>query len=166
MPWDFSQEYACISFDRVVPEEELRSMLAELAINLLDRQKHNTDRLDQLEDTTDEIESGEITREQGLEQIIEIFQNFLREIDHGQDCTNLIVLAEYNSEYYDTDMAREIAKHLFAKTNRSHFVWRRAAFDKHGAYSHQWIGFWANTQIELVDTDEYFAKQFAVQAAS
>ena len=95
MSWNFSQEYACISFDRIVPEEELRSMLAELAINLLDRQLSKADCFDLLEDIVYEIENGEITREEALEQITDISQKFLQEIDHGRNCTSINVLSEY-----------------------------------------------------------------------
>jgi hypothetical protein len=164
MSWDYSQEYACISFDRVVQEEELRSMLAELSIKLLNLHLRDPYSLYHLEDTACELENQEITREQALEQITEISQNFLREIDHEADSTSLIVIADEESEYSDTDMAKEIAKHLFSKTKESHFIWRRAAFDKYGAYSHQWIGFWQDGQIELIHTDDYFASQFAAAA--
>lgn len=166
MSLNISQEYACISFDRIVPEEELRSMLAELAINLLDRQLSKADRFDQLEDITYELENGEITREEALEQITDASQNFLQKIDHIQDCTSINVLAEYDSECHDTEMGKEIAKHLFAKSNESHFIWRRLAFDRYGAYSHQWIGFWEDHKVEMIDADEYFAKQFSVLAAA
>ena len=166
MSWNYSQEYACISFDRAVPEAELRSMLAELAITLLDRQQGKVNCLDQLEDIANEVETGEISREEALEQITDISQNFLQNIDHSDDCTSLLVLSEYQSEYYDTDMAKEIAKHLFAKTNQSHFIWRSAAFDNGGAYSHQWVGFRAEQQVVLVHTDEYFARQFPVPVSA
>jgi len=164
MSWDYSQEYACISFDRAVPEEELRSMLAELAINLLNLHLRDPYSLYNLEDTASELENQEITREQALEQITEISQNYLREINHTEDRTSLLVLADYESEYHDSDMAAEIAKHLFSKTRQSHFIWRRAAFDKYGAYSHQCIGFWKEGQIELINTEEYFESQFASAA--
>ena len=166
MSSEYSQEYACISFDRIVPEEELCSMLAELAINLLDRQLSKADRFDQLEDITYELENGEITREEALEQIPDASQSYLREIDYTKDCTSINVLSEYQSESYDTDMAVEIAKHLFAKSNKSHFIWRRASFDNYGAYSHQWIGFLEDHKVEMIDADKYFAKQFSVLAAA
>jgi hypothetical protein len=166
MSWNHSEEYTCISFDRVVPEKELRLILAELSVNLLDRHLSKADCLDQLEDIAYEIENGKITREQALEQAAEISYNFLRNIDHTAGCTSVTVLAEYDSEYYDADMAQEIAKHLFAKTNESHFIWHTAAFDRYGSYSHQWIGFWQDGKIELVHTDEYFTKQFAIPAAA
>ena len=166
MSWNFDQEYACISFDRIVPEEELRSMLAELSINLLDRQLSNADCFYKLEDITYELENGEITREKALEQIADVSQKFLQKIEHIQDCTSITVLSEYDSEYDDTEMGKEIAKHLFAKSNESHFIWRRAAFDNGGAYSHQWIGFWEDHKIELIYADDYFAKQFSVSASA
>ena len=162
MSFNFSQEYTSIAFDRVVPEGQLRSMLAELAITLLDRQLSKSVCLDQLEDIVFYIENGEITKDQALEQITEISRNFIREIDHGNGSTSLMVLAEYDSEYYDMDMAKEIAKFLFAKSKQSHFIWRLASFDKYGAYSHQWIGFWEDGKIEMVYADEYFASQFAL----
>ena len=165
MSWNFSQEYACISFDRIVPEEELRSMLAELAINLLDRQLSKADCFDQLEDIVYEIENCEITREEALEQIADISQKFLQDIDHGQNCTSINVVAEYDSECHDTEMGKEIAKHLFVKTNKSHFIWHRAAFDKCGAYSHQWIGFRTEQEIKLVYADEFCAKIFPLLGA-
>ena len=162
----FEQEYACISFDRIVPEEELRSMLAELSINLLDRQLSKADLFYQLEEITYDLENGEITREKALEQITDVSQKFLQKIEHIQDCTSITVLAEYDSEFYDTEVGKEIAKHLFAKSNESHFIWRRAAFDTSGAYSHQWIGFWEDHKIELIDADDYFAKQFSVSVSA
>ena len=162
MSFNFSQEYTWLSFDRVVPEGQLHSMLADLAIILLDRQLSKSVCLDQLEDIVYDIENGEITKDQALEQITEISRNFLRDIDFGQYSTSFTVLTEYDSEYDDVEMAKEIAKFLFAKTRQSHFVWRSAAFDKHGAYSHQWIGFRKDGKIEMVCADEYFASQFAL----
>ena len=166
MSWNFEQEYACISIDRIVPEEELCSMLAELSINLLDRQLSKADLFDQLEDITYDLENGEITREKALEQITDVSQNFLQKIEHIQECTSITVLSGYDSEFYDTEMGKEIAKHLFAKSNESHFIWRCAAFDNGGAYSHQWIGFWEDHKIELIDADDYFAKQFSILASA
>ena len=166
MSSEYSQEYARISFDRVVPEEELRTMLADLSIKLLDRQLSKSDHFSQLEDITDEIENDVITRAEASEQITDISQNYLREIDYANDCTSLLVLSEYQSESYDTDIAIEIAKHLFAKSSKSHFIWRTASFDNYGAYSHQWIGFWEDHKVEMIDADEYFTKQFAIPAAA
>ena len=141
-------------------------MLAELAPSLLDLQLRDPHSLYDLEDTVYELENQEITREQALEQISKISEQFLRKIDHTEDRTSLLVLADYNSEYSDTEMAKEIAKYLFSKTNQSHFTWRMAASDKYGSYSHQWIGFREGEQVRLVSSDEYCEKQFSVLASA
>jgi hypothetical protein len=166
MSWDYSQEYACLSFDHAVPEEELRSMLAELSASILQQHISTGEGIWCAEEIAYCLREGELDLQGATEQLTDIAFLYLDQINHTDEGTELVVRSEYDSEYSDDDMAQEIAKHLFAKTKQSHFIWRSAAFDNHGAYSHQWIGFWENQKIELVHTDDYFEKQFAVLASA
>ena len=166
MSWDYSQEYACLSFDRVVPEEELRSMLAELAAGILQQHINTGEGIEGAEDIAYDLREGALELQAATNQLTDEAFMYLDQINHTDQGTELIVRSEYDSEYADEEMAQEIAKHLFAKTNESHFIWCRAAFDNRGAYSHQWIGFWENGKIELIHTYEYFQKQFANPTAA
>jgi hypothetical protein len=166
MSWNYSQEYACISFDRVVPEVEIRSMLSELAPGILQEYVDTGECFGHAEETAYDYREGNLDLQGATDQLVDIAFLYLDQINQTDEGTELLVRSEYDTEYYDDDLAQEIAKHLFAKSNHSHFIWRRAAFDNCGAYSHQWIGFRAEQQIVLVHTDEYFAKQISVPVSA
>jgi len=52
----------------------------------------------------------------------------------------LTVRSEYDSEYYDTDFADQLAGYLFSKSHNPYFLICHAAFSDWGGSSHPWIG--------------------------
>jgi len=162
MSWIFVQEHACISFDRVVSEEDLSGMLAELATGIIQNNVDTGECPDHLEDIFYDFKEGNIDTKSASGQIVDAAFMYLDQINHSEKGTDLLVRTNNDEEYYDSTFAQEIAKHLFSKTSMPCFNWRSTTFDKSGGSSDLWIGFWENDQIELIHTDNYFAKQFAV----
>jgi len=100
-----------------------------------------------------------------LTQIEDKLWPYLDQIETSEGKTSLIVRSEYDSDYDDTEVADEIAKHLFSKTGNTHFIMRSAAFDNCGGYSHQWIGYLKEGEVVLKHTDKYFREMFEKQPA-
>jgi hypothetical protein len=165
MSWNVSYQYACLEFKQELPEKEIRSMLAELAPILL--QKHQAVPRDflSLELIALDLEDGSISDPQALTKVEDVLWSYLDHIETTEGKTSLVVRSEYDSDYYDTDIADEIAKYLFLKTGNTHFIMRSAAFDKCGGYSHQWIGYPKEGEVVLEHTDDYFREMFEIQTA-
>ena len=165
MSWNISYKYACIEFKQELPEKEIRSMLAELAPILLQKHQADPDVFWSLEDIALDIEDASISEEQALAKIEGVLWSYLNHIETAEGKTSLIVRSEDDSDYEDTEIADEITKLLFSKTGNTHFIMRSAAFDNHGGYSHQWIGYQKEGEIVLKHTDEYFEEMFGKQPA-
>ncbi len=158
-----SYHYACIQFEQEFSDSEIRFMLKEFAPIIL--QKHQACPHDFLsvEEIALDLEDGSINNEQALQQIEDMLWRYVDKIEATDGKTNLIVRSECDSDYDDSEVADEIAKHLFSKTGNTHFIMRSAAFDKCGGYSHQWIGYLKDGKITLKHTDEFFQQMFASQ---
>jgi hypothetical protein len=165
MSWNFSYQYACLEFKQELSEKEIRSMLAEIAPILLQKHQVNPNDFWSLEEIALDLEDGSISNAQALTQIENKLRLYLDQIEMIGGKTNLIVRSEYDSDYDDTEIAGEIAKHLFSKTGDTHFIMRSAAFDNSGGYSHQWIGYFKEGEIVLKHTDEYLREMFDIQPA-
>ena len=165
MSWNFSYQYACLEFKQELSEKEIRAMLAELAPILLRKHQVNPNDFWSLEEIALDLEDSSISIAQALAQIENKLWSYLVQIEMTEGKANLIVRSEYDSDYDDTEIAEEIAKHLFSKTGNTHFIMRSAAFDNGGGYSHQWIGYFKEGEIVLKHTDEYFRAMFDIQPA-
>jgi len=165
MSLNSSYQYACLEFKQESSEKEIRSMLAELAPVLL--RKHQTSPNDfwSLEEIALDLEDGSISNAQAYTQITNKLWLYLDQIKIIEGKTNLVVRSEYDSDYDDTEIANEIAKHLFLKAGDTHFIMRSAAFDNCGGYSHQWIGYFKGGEVVLNHTDEYFREMFDTKPA-
>jgi hypothetical protein len=165
MSWNLSYQYSCLEFKQELSEKEIRSMLAELAPILLQKHQANPNDFWSLEEIALDLEDGSTSEAQALTQIEDKLWPYLVQIEMIEGKTTLIVRSEYDSDYADTEIADEIAKHLFSKTGSTHFIMRSAAFDNCGGYSHQWIGYLKEGEIVLKHTDEYFREMFEIQPA-
>jgi hypothetical protein len=165
MSWNLSYQYACLEFKQELSETEIRSMLAELAPIILQKHKANPNDFWSLEEIALDLEDGSISDMQALTKIENALWLYLDKIEMAEGKTTLIVRSEYDSDYDDTEVADEIAKHLFLKTGNTHFIMRSAAFDKCGGYSHQWIGYFKEGEVALKHTDDYFQQMFESQPA-
>jgi len=165
MSFDLSYCYACIDFSRELSEKEIRSMLAELAPILLQKHQAKTNDFWSLEEIALDLENGSINNVEALTKIEDLLWLYLDEIETVEGETSLLVRSEYDSDYGETEVADEIAKHLFSKTGNTHFIMRSAAFDNCGGYSHQWIGYLKEGEVVLKHTDKYFREMFEKQPA-
>jgi hypothetical protein len=165
MSWNISYRYAFLEFKQELPEKEIRSMLAELAPILLQKHQADPNNFWSFEEIALDIEDASISEEQALTKIEGALWSYLNHIETVEGKTSLIVRSEYDSDYADTDIADEIAKHLFSKTGNTHFITCSAAFDNCGGYSHQWIGYFKEGEIVLKHTHEYFEEMFGKQPA-
>ena len=75
---------------------------------------------------------------------------------------SLIVEAQYEGDADNFDLCKEISKFLFSKTSNFYFLMRSAATDQAGSYSHQWVGFWRDDEVVVLNTAAYFDQLFAV----
>jgi len=160
MSWNISYQYACLQFKQELSEKEIRSMLAELAPILLQKHQASPNDFWSLEEIALDLEDGSTSEAQALTQIEDKLWPYLDQIETSKGKTSLIVRSEYDSDYGDTEVADEIAKHLFSKTGNTHFIMRSAAFDNGGGYAHQWIGYLMEGEVVLKHTDEYFNEMF------
>ena len=160
-----SSSYTCIEFQDQLSDNDLSSMIAVLAPIVLHKHQASMTEFSSIEEIALELDDDVITEEDALDKIQEVIWLYLDCIETTVNKTSLVVRSEDDSDYDDFELFREIAKHLFAKTQNTHFLLRSAAFDKGGAYSHQWIGYVKDGEVVLVHTDDYFEQMFERQPA-
>ena len=162
MSWISAQDHTCISFDRVVPEAEFRSMRSELAPGILQEYVDTGECFGHAEESVYDYREGNLDLQGATDQLVDIAFLYLDQINQTDEGTKLLVRSDNDEEYWDSSFAQEVAMHLFAKTSMPSFLWNTTVFDCSGVSTDQWIGFRTEQQIVLVHTDEYFARQFPI----
>jgi hypothetical protein len=166
MSWSTSYQYACIEFQQEFSVKEIRLMLAELPPIILEKHQASPHHFWGIEEIALDLEGGSISKDHALNTIEESLWLYVDQVETAHGKTTLIVRSDDDeSDYGDSEIAHEVAKHLFSKTGNTHFIMRSAAFDKCGGYSHQWIGYLKKGEVVLKHTDEYFQQMFEIQPA-
>jgi hypothetical protein len=164
MSWSTSYQYACIEFSQEFSKKEIRLMAAELAPIILQKYQASPNHFWGIEEIALELEVGSISKDDALNTIEESLWPYIDQIETANGKTTLVVRSDdEESDYGDSEIAHEVAKHLFSKTGNTHFIIRSAAFDNCGGYSHQWIGYLKDGEVVLKHTDEYFQQMFEIQ---
>ena len=165
MSYYHSEEYAHIEFDRPVPEEELRSMLAELAAGVIQQYELTGTFPDHAEDALQSFANGEHNQQAAIQEIADAAQQYIDCLEYDGDRTKIKIYAEYQSEHcWDSEFAEEVAKHLFSKTSMSHFTWHFSSFSEYGGEGSESIGFRQGNQVVLLGIEEYLQRQLALSA--
>lgn len=164
MSYIYSKEYCSISFGRLVTEDGLRSMLSELAPGILHQYVETGQCLGHAEEVAYQFREGEYDLESATDQITDIATLYLDQIVHTEQGTQLVVRSEGDEDHWDCEMAEEIAKHLFAKSDQNHFIWHSVTFDGCEGDSCESIGFRKNGRVLIVDTATYLSELLTTAA--
>ena len=141
MSWNVEYRYAALELQEIKSPEELHLLLQSFASIILQEYRETEKSPDGMDDVFCDLEHGEFSSDDEIiKAISDVSALYLDTIQHREDGTILTVRSEYDSEYYDTDFADQLACCLFAKSHNPYFLIRHAAFDKAGGYSHFWIG--------------------------
>lgn len=141
MSWNLEYRYAALELQEIKSPEELHLLLQSFASSILQEYRETANIPDCMEDVAWDMEHGEFSSDDEIiKAITQIASLYLDEVEHTEDGATLTVRSEYDSEYYDTDFADQLAGYLFSKSHNPYFLIRHAAFSDWGGCSHPWIG--------------------------
>jgi len=165
MSYCHTEECANIEFDRPVPEEELRSMLAELAAGVMKQYQLTGTFPDHAEDALQSFANGEYNQQAAIQEIADTAQQYINCLEYDGDKTKIKIYAEYQSEHcWDSEFAEDVAKHLFSKTTMPYFTWHFSSFSEYGGEGSESIGFRQGNQVVLLSIEEYLQRQLTLSA--
>ena len=153
--------YTCLELQGICTKEQVSDLLRVYAETILQMPEVKADSIFQY--LQDDV--AEHNKEEEINITTEKLLNYIKIEDINSDSASVVVEAHYEGEADSYELCEEISKFLFSKSSKPYFLMRSAAFDRDGAYAHQWIGYWKDGEVVTEHTDAYFQRVFAQDTA-
>ena len=156
-------KYSCLDLPAIKTQEDLDVLISSYAASIYEDYQETDALPDDLDELTDEISSA--TSTDALKQIETALRIYLKDIHFGANGCSVVAEIPSDNDRGYSDVLEPFTSFLFSKSGATHFLMRSAAFDRDGAYAHQWIGYWKDGEVVTEHTDAYFQRVFAQDTA-
>jgi len=158
MSYNFEETYCCLEIKGAHCKNDIELVLNQYATEIWHTLQKTGEHPNHFYSIDEEI-SSEL--EEALPMLTRELWKYVDCQGVNADGAQVLINCEYDSERDDDELFESLCKHFFAHSSASHFIICSAAFDGHGGYSHQRVGYWANGKIKLERVDNFIERIFS-----
>jgi hypothetical protein len=151
-------KYSCLDLPATKTQEDLDALISSYASSIYEEFQETDALPDDLDELTDAISAA--TSTDALKQIETALRTYLKDIHFGANGCSVVVELPSDNERDCSDVLEPFCTFLFSHSGATHFLMRSAAFDRDGAYAHQWIGYWKDGTVVTEHCDRFFQQLF------
>lgn len=156
-------KYSCLDLPAVHTNEDLDDLISSYASSIYEEFQQTDALPDDLDHLSDALSAA--TSTDALKEIDTALRTYLKDIRFGANGCSLIAEIPSDNDREYSDVLEPFCTFLFSRSGATHFLMRSAAFDRDGAYAHQWIGYWRDGEVVTEHTDQYFQRVFQKDSA-